>query len=393
MKNRDEKKQTDMVVLDFSKAFDTVPHTRLLSKLKHYGITGNLLEWISNFLKQRDQRVVIDGKCSDWTHVDSGVPQGTVLGPLLFLLYINDMPKCISIGSSIRLFADDCILYRTIRTIQDQLTLQKDLDKLKEWADKWGMKFNPSKCEVMRINHAKNDSKRIERYYTLCNQVLKQVDKTKYLGVIISEDLSWDNHVDYITSKANRALGMLRRNIKECPSTLKEIAYFSMVRSLLEYSCAVWDPHKTKNINCIEKVQRRAARFVKNDYRIYLKDEQEYISVSKMIEELGWQDLANRRRETRLALFYKIINEQVNVPHQEILKKTSMTQVTRQGKTGKKYIAIGCKTNDYKYSFFPRTTKDWNDLPNTTVNAPSIEAFKNRLKVTVHNEPSAIILP
>ena len=393
MKNRDEHIQTDMVILDFSKAFDTVPHLKLLLKLKHYGIRGNLLDWISNFLQQRDQRVVVDGKCSEWTHVDSGVPQGTVLGPLLFLIYINDMPKCISLGSLIRLFADDCILYRKIRTIQDQLILQKDLDKLKEWADKWGMKFNPSKCEVMRINHARKESKRIERYYTLCNQLLKQVDKTKYLGVIISEDLSWDNHVEYITAKSNRVLGMLRRNIKDCPATLKETAYFSMVRSILEYSCAVWDPHKAKNINNIENVQRRAARFVKNDYRIYLKEEQEYVSVSKMIEDLGWQDLANRRRETRLALFYKIINEQVNVPHNEILKQTSMTQVTRQGKTGKKYIALSCKTDDYKYSFFPRTTRDWNELPNTTVNAPSVEAFKNRLRATVPSEPSAIILP
>ncbi len=151
--------------------------------------------------------------------------------------------------------------------------------------------------------------------------------------------------------------------------------------------------HKTKNINSVEKVQRRAARFVKNDYRIYLKNEQEHVSVTKMIEELGWQDLANRRRESRLALFYTIINEQVTVPHSEILKQTSMTQVTRQGITGKKFIAIGCRTDDYKYSFFPRTTKDWNDLPNNIVNAPSVEAFKNRLKAQVRDEPSAIILP
>ena len=154
MKNRDGKTQTDIAILDFSKAFDTVPHGKLLYKLRHYGITGNMLEWISVFLKQREQRVVVGGKGSNWVHVDSGIPQGMVLGPLLFLIFINDLPNCISNGSTVRMFADDCIMHRKIKNIKDQINFQKDLDKLKEWADKWGMKFNASKCEVMRIDHS-----------------------------------------------------------------------------------------------------------------------------------------------------------------------------------------------------------------------------------------------
>ena len=139
--------QIDIAVLDFSKAFDTVPHDGLLSKLKHYGIDDKIWLWISNFLKQR---VVVDGIQSDLVTVDSGVPQGTVLGPILFLLHINDLPSVIS--SKVRLFADDCLVYREIKNRQDQIALQKDLNLLENWGSKWGMRFNAAKCNIMRMS-------------------------------------------------------------------------------------------------------------------------------------------------------------------------------------------------------------------------------------------------
>ena len=141
---RDRNKQVDVIVLDFSKAFDTVPHNRLLHKLHHYGIRGQLNTWIASFLKTRQQRVVVDGAHSEWVHVDSGVPQGTVLGPMLFLAHINDLPAAINKDTKCRLFADDCLLYRPIETQQDQITLQQDLDCIQQWADGWGMRFNAS---------------------------------------------------------------------------------------------------------------------------------------------------------------------------------------------------------------------------------------------------------
>ncbi len=390
MKRNNNKEQIDIIILDFSKAFDTVPHDKLLYKLRHYGIKGNIHNWIAAFLKQREQRVVVDGKNSKWIHVDSGVPQGTVLGPLLFLLFINDIPKCVSKETTMRLFADDCIVYRTIKTMQDQIDLQKDLDALKQWADTWGMRFNASKCQVMRISRSRTP---YERYYKLCNEILDQVDKTKYLGVTISDELSWSPHVENITSKANKVLGILRRNLKHCPTNLKETAYLSMVRSILEYASAVWDPYLQKDINLIERVQRKAARFVKGDYRVYLKEEQEYVSVSKMIEDLKWKDLADRRRDTRLTLFYKIVHNHVNIEPDETIIPRQNQYPDRDRQMPARYdgTVTGCANkhnfeqirydiNSYRYSFYPRTVLDWNLLPESTVSTNSVMAFKGKLK-------------
>ena len=136
----EREKQTDVAILDFSKAFDTVQHKKLLHKLSLCGITGPLHAWLSNFLTQRSMRVVIEGACSESTTLDSGVPQGSVLGPILFLCHINDLPS--SVSSQVRLFVDDCLLYREINTFKDHLTLQQDLKQLEVWADTWGMRFN-----------------------------------------------------------------------------------------------------------------------------------------------------------------------------------------------------------------------------------------------------------
>ena len=260
MTYRDQKDQIDIAVLDFSKAFDTVPHDRMLGKLEFYGITGPVLNWTAAFLKNRVQRVVVDGRQSRSATVDSGVPQGTVLGPLLFLLHINDLPSVVD--SQVRLFADDCLVYRPIRSEADQVLLQRDLSALELWGDTWGMRFNATKCNIMRISRSRNP---LTRMYSLCNHVLSEVDTAKYLGINLSSELSWSPHVSSVVSKANSTLGFLRRNLRKCPSKLKETAYLSLVRSTLEYAATIWDPYYVRDIDSLEQVQRRAARFTTGD--------------------------------------------------------------------------------------------------------------------------------
>ena len=191
VQNYEDKIQTDIIVLDFRKAFDVVPHQRLLHKLDHYGIRGSTILWIKNFLTTRTQKVVVDCSFSDIAHVGSGLPQGTVLGPILFLCYINDLPS--SVSSDVRLFADDC-LYQPIRTKADQKNCRpEDLTKLEHWADTWGIKFNPSKCSVLRVKRPR--AKEIASDYQLKGVTLEKVYSTPYLGVSISENLEWGDHI------------------------------------------------------------------------------------------------------------------------------------------------------------------------------------------------------
>ena len=194
--------QIDIAILDFSKDFDMVPHDGLLSKLKHYGIDEKIWLWIYNFLKKnRKQSVVVDGKQSSLIDVVPGVPQSTVLGPLLFLLHINDLPSVVS--SEVRLFADDCLIYRNVKNKEDQIALQKDLNLLENWGNTWGMRFNAAKCNIMRVSRT-HDPKLFS--YSLTGQVLEEVMDAKYLGVTLSNDLEWSKHIETMTNKANSNL-------------------------------------------------------------------------------------------------------------------------------------------------------------------------------------------
>ena len=208
-RNIDKNKQTDIFILNFEKAFDTVPHEQLKAKLYRYGITGKTLMWIDSFLCYRKQCVVVNGTKSKWSVVESGVPQGTVLDPVLFSLHINDILD--NISSDIRLFADDCVCYRVIDSTEDCKILQNDIDKLGSWARKWGMRFQPIKCNMMKLTRKKKHH--IDFEYQLEGSKLEFIDNIKYLGVHIANDLRWNKHVHEVNNKANKLLGMLRRNL------------------------------------------------------------------------------------------------------------------------------------------------------------------------------------
>lgn len=210
--------RTDMIILDFSKAFDRVPYQRLLKKAHHYGVRGTTLQWISALLHNRTQQVLVQGQTSDTAPVISGVPQGSVLGPLLFLLFINDLPE--GLQSKTRLLADDCILYRQIKSTEDQAVLQKDLDKLAAWEQKWGMDFHPKKCSVLHVTRARS----LPQTTYILKGVELAVEKTsRYLDVDIQADLSWKAHVERINQKANNMLGFLRRNLHNTKTKIRKL--------------------------------------------------------------------------------------------------------------------------------------------------------------------------
>ncbi len=229
----DTKTQVNVAIMDFSKAFDVVSHICLLSRIQHYGIRGDTHRWIGTFLTQRNRSVLIDRSHSSKVHVNSGVPQGTVLGSLLFLLYINDLLDCISF--QVRVFVDVCLLNKPITSLWDQIQLQDDLT-LTAWADTWGMSFNPSKCYIPYTCQ----NKKISTYlYQLCGCILSKVSNCKYLGVTLNKDLQQNTHVNNICTSASRTLGFLWRNLKRCPIKLRELAYFALVPSKLKNGSSV----------------------------------------------------------------------------------------------------------------------------------------------------------
>ena len=360
-----DNKSVHAAVLDFSKAFDKVPHKRLIIKLQYYGIRGPLLNWFESFLTNRSQTVVCDGKHSDPAQVTSGVPQGTVLGSLLFLLYVNDLPD--NLKSSIRLFADDALLYGVISNENDGDQLQEDLKQLEAWQNTWQMSFNPSKCKTICISTKRDPP---QKKYVFCGVELEKVDSISYLGVILNDNLKWSKHVQSTTGKASKVLGMMKRNLWNCPKRVRETAYTAIVRPKLEYASSAWDPYHQKDIDSLERVQRKAARFCCNNY-------QPTASVTAMIQDLGWKTLESRRTMTRLTLLYKMSRGEIDIdadsflrPHAESRTRASHSYRYRQDKATK---------NLYFYSFFPRTLRQWNNLPADIVESNSLSQFQSKL--------------
>ena len=361
----EDKSQTDVIFLDFAKAFDKVSHQGLLEKAYYYGIRGHTFKWIKSFPDNHSQQVVIDGHFSIDAKITSGVPQGSVLGPLLFLIYINDLPNCVQ-NSVCRLFVDDCILYQRIRTSQDSDKLQADLDQLQKWESTWLMEFNTSKCQAISIT---NKIKPIIGRYQVHGHILEQVNCAKYLGIYIDSKLAFNTHVDAIVKKANSTGAFLVRNIPRCCRKVKQMPYTTYIRPTVEYASPVWDPHTKRNTNKIEMVQRRCARYVTGNF-------DRTSSVTSMLNCLSWPTLEERRRQYRLAVMYRILHNQVDIHWQSFLTKTS--SCTR-GHSCRLFVPF-CKNCVYASSFFPRTSKDWNNLTFDPADAPSLDIFTRKLR-------------
>ena len=200
--------------------------------------------------------------------------------------------------STVRLFADDCVLYRNTSSDADCVTLQTNLHKLQQWEQSWLMEFNVAKCEVMRVSKHKQDNQ-IKYDNLIHDQILDTVESSKYLGVTISNKFDWSKHVDSVSGKVTKTLGFLRRKLCFAPKETRIMAYKTIVRPQVEYASQIWNPHKQHNIHRIEKVQRTAARWVCRRWR-------KFSHVGDMLEELELDSLEQRRYNSSLVFFYKI---------------------------------------------------------------------------------------
>ena len=362
----DNREQLDVILLDFAKAFDKVPHGRLLHKLNFYGIRNCTHAWLADFLHDRMQQVNLEGTVSTKTQVTSGVPQGSVVGPMLFLLFINDLPEYLSPDTTVRLFADDCLVYRSIGSEADSAQLQEDINSLEQWEADWLMEFNPKKCQVL---HVSNKRKPIIKPYIILGQTLEHADTAKYLGIHLHKKLSWNYHIDQVTRKANSTRAFLQRNIRSCPRKVKVLCYLTLLRPVIEYGSIIWDPFTQANTRKLEMIQRRYARFVCNDHR-------RTSSVTAMLDQLHWSSLQERRAQAKVAMMFCIKNSLISTPPQTVL--TPSIPALLRGHDQKLQVPYA-RTQVLQRSFFPDATRLWNSLPQAAVTCTSLLSFKREV--------------
>ena len=297
--------RTDIIYFDFAKAFDSVNHDIILNKLKiQFDIDGQLLKFFVSYLKGRVQRVVVGGEFSEAQSVLSGVPQGSILGPTLFVLFINDIGNEIDPMSTIKLYADDTKLYRKISKSNDHEVLQKDINSLNDWALRNKMKFHPNKCKVLSVSLKRT----VENYiYKLGNMPITYVSSEKDLGVKFNSGLTWTDHCNFIYSKANRMLGLARRTCYFISNVSKKRSiYLALVRSQFEHCSPVWRPGNITSIMKIESIQKKAVKWIlgKPIYN-YSISSFEYFTICK---ELKLLSLELRFEFKDLKMLHDIIN-------------------------------------------------------------------------------------
>ena len=245
----DKSNCVDIVYLDFAKAFDKVSHLGLMIKLQSLGITGSTYKWIKMWLSDRKQCVVINGHCSEWKDVSSGVPQGSVLGPILFTIFINDIDN--SVKSKLSKFADDTKLGKVVNNESQAREFQSDLDKLYYWSKQWKMEFNLEKCVCMHVGYKNKNFN-----YHIGETVLKSVESEKDLGIIIDKNFKFTEQCANAVKKANQMLGIIKRKIKYKSKDVIVKLYKTLVRPHLEYCIQFWSPSFVCEKRSIESVQR-----------------------------------------------------------------------------------------------------------------------------------------
>ena len=347
------------------KAFDKVPHERLLHKLKMYGIGNIYIDWIRSFLTNRKQRVVVNGELSDWKPVTSGIPQGSVLGPILFVLYINDLPDVMQCSSQTYLYADDTKIFKEINSTGDCENLQSDIYLMNNWADTWMLKFHPDKCKTIRIGNSELD----HHQYSLKPGIppMESSSAEKDVGVIIDDKLTFDKHITEKVNKANSIVGLIRRTFQFLDHKTFKLLYTSLVRPHLEYANPVWNPYLKKHIDLIENVQRRATKMVPGLTNL---------TYEERLKKLNLPTLKYRRSRGDMIETYKILSGKYD-PEVSNLFNINTNSNRQDGTRGHifKLYKNRSRLNIRKYSFCNRIVNTWNSLPSHVVEPSNIFTF------------------
>ena len=362
-------RSVEVAYMDFQKAFDTVPHKRLINKLSSYGLSGTLLDWLKDFFTNRKQAVRVNGAISRPTAIRSGIPQGSVLGPILFVLFINDLPD--STAAETYLFADDTKIFSMAHD-KNSSVLQEDLKKLQDWTDRWLLKFHPDKCKHMSIPRHQETALPNTLYLTVdeignLHSELKKVQEEKDLGMIIDHNLNSETHINSIVNRGNRTMGIIRRTFDKLEPKVFLPLYTTLVRSTLEYGQAIWSPFRKGLIKKLESVQRTATRKVNGMANL---------TYPERLRKLKLPSLRFRRMRGDAIETFKIIH---NLYDEEVSPKLKRAHTNTRGHTYKLYQERANNLDIRKHFFRNRTPKTWNSLPEEVVTAPSLNAFKNRL--------------
>ena len=360
----DNKSQFDVIYLDFMKAFDKVSHQNLLLKLQQLGIKGKVWNWIYEYLSNRQQLVSINGVHSSLLPVLSGVPQGSILGPLLFLVFINDLSDSTKF-SNIHLFADDTKCSHAIKLPEDVTELQEDIDSLHRWSDQWSLPFNESKCVHMNFY---SSTPSIQSNYSLSGTSIAQVSMYSDLGLILQKNLKWNNHYNYISAKAYRQLGLIKRTFSSINSVFtKKRLYLSLVRSQLMYGSQLWRPLLIKDITALEKIQRRATKFILSHNSTNLSYKERLIQLN-ILPLMYYLELAD------IMMFvnsYKSTSCRFNILQFVTVSKGNTRSSNKL--TLKHMISFSSQQRHFYFNRIPRL---WNSLPsiNLDLSSQSIRA-------------------
>ena len=369
----DKEITTQAVYLDISKAFDRVWHTGLLSKLEAVGIRGKLLNWFRDYLSCSMQATVIKGEKSDFKNVSSRVPQGSVLGPLLFLNYINDIVN--NIESVIKLLADDTSLSLALNNHESRAEiLNHDLEQINEWAKKWKVRFNEEKNEQLNFTRGQNQNQQL----TFGSTTLKETPSHKHLGIILQTNCRWDEHIRSVINKTSMLISCLRSYKYKISRKALETMYKSFIFPLCDYANTVWDNCTDTQSKMLENLHVEAIRIIIEGIR--------GTSHQKLYKESGFCTLKERRKRCKLLMFYKMIlcPQYISDLLLPLVAHINPYHTCRPLERD----VTTCKTELYRNSFIPSTTAEWNSLPISVQQSTSLSVFKRSLSLSDSKVPA-----